>query len=277
MATQSTITRHENGDITLAIAIPWITVKKIREAVLDEIVTTSEIQGFRKGKAPRELVEKQINPQKFQEEVLRKVLPEAYIQAVGEHKLQPLVNPKIHVDKLEEEKDWKFEATTCEMPEINLGIYKDEVKKITAKSKIIIPGKKPEEVSFDVIMNAILSVVKISVPHMLVEQEVDRLLSQTLDEIKKLGLTLDQYLQSTKKSPEQLRSEYGQKAENDIKIELILQKIAETEKITVEEKEISEAIEKAKDAKEKQYLEGNKYMLASILRQQKTLDFLKNL
>ena len=53
--------------------------------------------------------------------------------------------------------------------------------------------------------------------------------------------------------------------------------IAESEKITVEEKEIEEAIQKAKSEEEKKHLEGNKYLLAAILRQQKTLDFLKNL
>ena len=112
---------------------------------------------------------------------------------------------------------------------------------------------------------------------MLVDQEVDRLLSQTLNEIKSLGLSLDQYLASTKKTPEQLRAEYAQKAESDIKIEFALQKIAEAEKIVVEEKEVEEAITKAKSDQERASLESNKYLLANILRQQKTLDFLKNL
>lgn len=68
-----------------------------------------------------------------------------------------------------------------------------------------------------------------------------------------------------------------QKAIQDIKTEFVLQKIAQDENITVEEKELDEAIQKAKDAQEKAYLEQNRYLLASILRQQKTLDFLKNL
>jgi hypothetical protein len=57
----------------------------------------------------------------------------------------------------------------------------------------------------------------------------------------------------------------------------VLQKVAQIENITVEEKEIEEAITKAKDENERKSLEGNKYLLASILRQQKTLDFLKSL
>ena len=99
---------------------------------------------------------------------------------------------------------------------------------------------------------------------------MERLLAQTLDDIKKLGLTLDQYLSSTNKTPEILRDEYKRKAENDIKLEFALQKIAETEQITVETGEINEAIQKAKDENERKHLENNRYMLSSILRNQKS-------
>ena len=102
-------------------------------------------------------------------------------------------------------------------------------------------------------------------------------MSQTLEDVKKLGLTLDQYLSSTGKNPQILREEYRKKAENDIKLEFTLLKIAEEEKIVVEEKEIEEAIKASKSDDERKNLEANRYLLASILRQQKTLDFLKNL
>jgi trigger factor len=98
-----------------------------------------------------------------------------------------------------------------------------------------------------------------------------------LDEVKRLGLTLDQYLASTGRNVEGLRGEYRIKAENDVKLEFILQKIAETEKIKVEEKEIDEAIAQTKTDTERQNLSQNRYLLANIIRQQKTLDFLRSL
>ena len=98
-----------------------------------------------------------------------------------------------------------------------------------------------------------------------------------MDEVKRLGLTLDQYLASTGRNTEALRTEYAKKAENDIKLEFLLQKIADDEKITVEETEIDEAIGQAKTEAEKQNLQNNRYLLASIIRQQKTLDFLRSL
>lgn len=275
----STFERKEDGTIHLIITISQIDIKKTFEEIVSNAVNTAEITGFRKGKAPRHIVEPTLNKAKIKEEVLKKLLPAAYVKTIEEHNLKPIMNPKIHVDTLPDDVNWNISAITCEMPEINLGKYKDAIKKITAKSKIILPASKDkkQEVNLDEIVKELLSAASVTIPSIMVEQEVDRLLAQTLDEIKRLGLTLDQYLASTQKKPEDLRKEYALKAGNDIKLEFVLQKIAEEEKITVDEKELTEAIQKAKDPIERENLQKNSYMLASILRQQKTLDFLKNL
>lgn len=273
----SAIQRQEDQTVTLTITIPWTEIKTTREAVVNDYSKQAQVPGFRKGKAPKKLVEDKIDEEKVKEEVLKKLLPQFYLQAINEHKVNPIIAPRIHVEKLEEGKDWQFMAVTCETPEIKLGEYKDNVKKITAKSKIIIPGKEQPGVSFDDITKELLLSTDIKVPSIIVDQEVERLLAQTLDEVKKLGLTLDQYLASTGRTAEDLRKEYEQKAQNDIKLEFILQKIAQEENITVEDKEVDEAIQQAKNEAEKQNLQANRHLLASILKQQKTLDFLKNL
>ncbi len=274
---KSIIKREDNGNIVLTVEIPWETVQKAQDAVVEGLVKHANIQGFRPGKAPKKVVLEHTDSQKLQEETLRELLPAAYSEAIREHEVRPMSNPQIHVDKLEHGKAWIFTATTCEMPEVKLGDYKDKVKSLTAKSKIAVPGKEQKEPSFDEMMEIVTQTAEVKIPQMLVEQEVDRFLAQTLDEIKRLGLTLEQYLSSTKKTPELLKQEYTAKATNDIKVELVLQKISEDENITVDDKEIEEAVNKAKSPEEKAYLEQNRYMLASILRQQKTLDFLKNL
>ena len=280
--------KEPNGTIRLTVTIPASDVKKTWEEVLADVVKNIEVPGFRKGKAPRNLVEGKVDKEKIREEVLKKLLPIAYTEAIKTHGIKPIINPKIHVEKLEDSetnKDWQFTALTCEAPVIKLGKYKENIQKITAKAKIIIPGKeKPfgaaqdkPEVKFEDIVKALLESVDSEIPGILVDNETDRLLSQTLEDVKKLGLTLDQYLSSTGKKPEDLRAEYRAKAQNDIKLEFALLKIADEEKITVEEKEIDEAILAGKTDEEKKNLETNRYLLASILRQQKTLDFLKNL
>lgn len=273
----STISKQTDGTITLTITIPASEIKKEREEIVEDAVKNADLPGFRKGKAPKELVEQNLDKEKAREEILKKLLPKHYIQAVTDHKLKPAINPKIHVTSIDEGEDWRFTAITCETPQITLGDYQKAVKDVTAKSKIVIPGRQPQPAKFEDIVQALLKSCLATIPKILTESEADKLLAQTLDEIKRLGLTLDQYLASTNKTPQTLRAEYQLKAEADIKLEAILQSIAQKEKITVSDTEIDEAIKKAKDDNERTHLEQNRYLLAAILRQQKTLDFIRNL
>ncbi len=273
----SAIQKLEDGTINLTVTVPQKKIEETRKSVVDGFSKEAELPGFRKGKAPKNLVEEKLDEEKIKEEVLRKLLPETYLEAIKEHNLNPILSPQIHVQKLDKESDWQYRAVTCEAPQIDLDNYKEEVKKVTAKSKIIVPGKKEEPVNFEEISKAVLRSVKISIPKIIIERETDRLLSQTLDEIKRLGLNLDQYLSSTGKTAEQLRNEYETKATNDIKFEFALQKIADAENITVSDAELDKTIKEGKTEEERKNLEANKYLLATIVRQRKTLEFLKSL
>lgn len=274
---KSIIKKLPDNTIELTVSIASDEVKAARNEVIESITKEADIAGFRKGMAPSDVVEKQINPDRLREEILKKLLPKTYLEAVKEQKIRPIVNPKIHVNKLGDGQVWEYTAQTCEAPEISLGDYKAKIKELTAKAKIVVPGKEPQPVNFDEIVKVILETVTMEIPQILVEGEVDRLLSQTLDDVKKLGMTLDQYLASTKRTAEDLRAEYANRARNDLKLEFALQKIAEAENITIEEKEVDEAIAKANSDTERQNLQSNRPLLAVILRQQKTLDFLRQL
>ena len=88
--------------------------------------------------------------EKANEEILKKLLPDTYIAAVQEHKLRPIINPKIHVNSVNPDEDWSYTALTCEVPEIDLGDYKKAIVKVTEKCKIIIPGQEEKkEPNFD--------------------------------------------------------------------------------------------------------------------------------
>ncbi|HZQ29567.1 MAG TPA: trigger factor [Patescibacteria group bacterium] len=273
----SALQKLEDGTISLTVTIPASRIEETRKEVLKETAQKAEVPGFRKGKAPENLVEEKADEEKIKEEILRKLLPQTYLEAIQENKLNPIVSPQIHVQKLDKDSEWQYTALTCEAPVVDLGNYKEEIKKLTAKSKIIVPGKEPTPIAFEEITKVILENVKVNVPKIIIEREVDRLLSQTLDEVKRLGMTLDQYLASTGRSVEALRAEYETRSTNDIKLEFALQKIADEEKINVTDKEIEESIKSAKTVEERKNLEANRYLLATIIRQRKTLDFIKSL
>jgi len=273
----SALKKQEDGTIDIAVTIPWSVVSKTKDEIIEEHVKEATTPGFRKGKVPKKIVEQNLSQDHLREDILRKLLPLAYSEAVKEQKITPIISPRVHVQKLEDGKDWQFSAQTCEMPHINLGNYKDEVKKITAKTKIVVPGSKSPQVNFEEVTKVLLQTATLTIPKVILDQEVEKLLSQTLDEIKKLGMTLDQYLASTGRTTDSLKAEYAKKAEADVKLEFTLSEISRTENIQVEDKEIEEAIAAAKTETEKQNLSQNRYLLASIIRQQKTLDFIRNL
>lgn len=273
----SALKKQDDGTIDITVTIPWSLIEKTKEEIIEEHSKDAALPGFRKGKVPKKIVEQNLSKDHLKEDILRKVLPLGYSEAVKEQKINPIISPRVHVEKLEDGKDWQFSAQTCEMPKISLGNYKDEVKKVTAKDKIVVAGKEPQPTSFEEISKVLLQNANITIPNVILEQEVEKLLSQTLDEIKKLGLTLDQYLASTGRTTDSLKAEYAKKAEADVKLEFILSEIARAENIQVEDKEIEEAIQAGKTEAEKQNLSQNRYLLASIIRQQKTLDFIRNL
>lgn len=271
------VEKKEDGTILLTITLPKKDIEKARLEVIDEYSKNAKIAGFRPGKAPVSIVEEKMDKDKIREEILKKLLPPAYSKAVQSSNINPIMNPKIQIDKIDPGTDWTFTAQTCEEPVIDLGEYKKNIRELTSKSKIIIPGKEQKKPSSEELMKVIVDSSKAKIPAILTEQSTDKLLSQLLNDIRKLGLSLDQYLATTNRTPESLRQEYTKRSEEDIKLEFALHQIAETENITVEPKEIEEAIRKAKNDTERARLESNRYMLAVILRQQKTLDFLLNL
>lgn len=286
------IDRKKDGTIEITVVIPWKNAQIAQDEIEEELVKSIELKGFRKGQAPKHLAKEKLNPELIREEVLKKVVGKAYNEAIKTHNLNPIVSPRVHIETFAEGTDIIFTAETAEEPEVNLKNYKEEVKSLNAKSKIIIPSSTNIEqavkddpsksqgqakASIDEIMVQILKTADVTISEVLIENEVSRLLSQLLDELKKLGLTLDQYLESRKLDPEQLRGEYRRKAEQDLKIEFILRKVADQEKITVEKEDIENALKSIENPKEREEVMKNPYLVASIIRQQKTINFLSQI
>lgn len=266
-----------DGTITLKITIPSKEVEEAREKVIETLIKNVTVPGFRKGMAPKNVSEPHLKKEVVQEEVLKNVLGKAYNNAITSEKITPIITPRVHVETFEDGTDLVFLAETAEAPVVNLGDYKEKVKSVTAKSKIAVPGKEIEKPKLDDILDEILKSTKIEIPKVLYEQEATRLLTQLLNELKRLGISLDQYLATSGKTDETLKAEYEEKAKRDLQIEFVLRKIADSEKITVEEKDIQQALADIKDEKQRAQIMQNPYLVASIIRQQKTLDFLSNL
>lgn len=83
------------------------------------------VPGFRKGKAPRKLIEKMYGSGIFYEDALEAIFPGAYMTAVRENDLKPVSQPQLtDVPVMESGKDLEFACEVFVMPEVKLGQYK---------------------------------------------------------------------------------------------------------------------------------------------------------
>lgn len=279
----SKLNRLPKHTFKLEIALPWSEVQTHFQEAIKNAAKKITLPGFRQGKAPLELIEKNIDEKKIFEELVRKLFPEAYQDAIKKHALKPIILPQVQALSLNKGNDWLFKATACEAPTVSLGHYQEEIRGHFAKDKIWTPAKgskqpkKPDDTKkLDEIFEILLKTCKLEIPSLLVEDEVTRMFSRLIDKTEKLGLTLEQYLSSTGKTTESLRQEYQKKAEETLKLEFILNSIANEQNLQAEDKEIEAFIKAAPDQKTKEALNlpAQKLYLSSILRKRKAIDFL---
>lgn len=92
------------------------------------------LPGFRKGKAPRAMIEKMYGAGVFYEDAANDLIPGAYEDAAKESELEIVAQPSIDVTQIEKGKPFIFTATVAVKPEVTLGEYKGiEVEKKTAE------------------------------------------------------------------------------------------------------------------------------------------------
>ncbi len=278
----SAIHEKDDGTIELTITIPWGDIEKMYQTVVTETASATEIAGFRKGKAPTQIVEENVDKTKVYEETIKRLVPKAYTDAVTEHKIAPIMMPQIELKDAQEKKDWVILAKTCERPSVTLKDYKKAMAELKASKtpKIIVPGKdNPEDEkakgpTVDELLDTLLTIVEAKLPEILLEHEVTHQLSQLVDQTKKLGLTVEQYLSSTGKTADSVRADFRSQAMKNLTLEFALEAIAEKEQVTVSDEEVNKLIATAKTEEERKSLEGQRYYLTSLIRRQKTVDTL---
>ena len=92
------------------------------------------IPGFRKGKAPMNIVEKYYGAQIFYEDAFNEVATEAYDEALAENKIEAVSKPEVDIIQMEKGKDVIFTAIVQTKPEVELGKYKGvEIQKVEYK------------------------------------------------------------------------------------------------------------------------------------------------
>ena len=124
----------ENQQVTLTIEVEAAEVSKAVERAAKRLANRVNIPGFRKGKAPRNIVERNVGMDALLQEAFDLIAPKAFSDALDDQKIDPVTRPNIDIVTLEEGKNLIFKATVTPRPEVKLGDYKGlKVEKAAAE------------------------------------------------------------------------------------------------------------------------------------------------
>ena len=263
------------------VSISWKTVEPAFQKALRKAATKVKLDGFRIGKAPLPLVERNVDQQLLIEQTLQIVLPEAYTAALKESKQRPITQPEIDPITVEKGKDWELNLYFAEAPVVSIKDYQNVIKKVKKDAEEAVKEvEKAEKVTDEmrktaqlkVVSKALIQNLNPQIPELLVRQEVNHQLHKLVDQLKQLNIAEDDYLRSRQMTAESLRQMYAVEAVSGLQLEFILAEVAKEAKITVPDAELDEKLKEIFGADSDKISEENKqqyrsYLFSSLVKQ----------
>ena len=123
--------KKENNKAHFTIEIPAENFEEALQKTYLKNRSRFNIPGFRKGKAPRKIIEMNYGKEIFYEEAINIILPDAYTEAIEELKLEPVDTPDVDIEEIEAGKPIIAKIEVVIKPEVKLGDYKSiEIEKV---------------------------------------------------------------------------------------------------------------------------------------------------
>src|SRR3989338_9039592 len=140
---KTTLKKLPKSEVELTIAVPYDLYLKSEKKALAELNKEAKIDGFRSGHIPEDTLRQYVGEKTLLSASLEHLLPETYMQAVKEHKLQVIAPPKVDIKKAIEKSgdELVYVATVAVMPEVKVGNYK-KIK--VAKEPVAVSSKQVE-------------------------------------------------------------------------------------------------------------------------------------
>ena len=131
---KATLKNVDQHVVELTIEVPAADVAAGIKAAVKRIASQVNVPGFRKGKAPRNVIEMNYGKEAVLNEAYDFLVNQNYTAALQENKIVPVSQPEIEQVQFEEGKDLIFKATVTKRPDVKLGDYKGlDAKKEEAK------------------------------------------------------------------------------------------------------------------------------------------------
>jgi len=268
--------KKEKNVASVEVVVTKKEVDKEKDHAVEELASGVTVKGFRQGKAPKNIAEQHLNPEKVTDHVINHILSEAVTKAIDEHKYHLLGRPVLESVDTKGKTEWKFSLSFPLYPEIELGDYKKfakgaSKKTATKKAKTEEPEKTPnKEDKLNEIYQALLKNITVDIPLSVIEEEVNYSLERLASQAQSLHLTLENYLKAINRSLDQVKEEYRKSAVDSLKLDLILLDIAKKEGIQATQEEV-ESLAKSANLPENQYSR-----LKTLIARRKTLDLLSS-
>jgi len=351
---KTNIKKLPGSQVEISVVIPNKDLEKRRKDAEELLTKNVSLDGFRKGKVPKDVALKKVDDMAILEKMANLVIADSYTSILEKNKdIRAIGHPNILITKLGVGSDLEFKLITAVLPEIKIGDYKkiasEEMEKdlnikIEAKEvdeaimhlrrmraqqesmKNMKKGDKPKSLNefkdgelpeiddewvkslgeFQTvadfrkkleenmreekknreaekrrieILDKIIEKSKIEVPEMLINFELEKMLHQMKHDLSMSGMTVDKYLESIKKTRDDLKREWKPNAEKQAKSQMILNHIASLEKINPTNKEMDEEVKKIleqyKNSPEKIDENQVRAYVATILTNKKVFDFLE--
>ena len=128
------VEKLEKNMAKLTIEVPADDLEKALQSAYMKQKNKIALPGFRKGKVPRQMIEKMYGAEIFYDDAANELIPKAYAEAYDECDLEIVSRPEINVVQIEKGKAFIFTADVATKPEVTLGEYKGlEVDKVSTR------------------------------------------------------------------------------------------------------------------------------------------------
>ena len=272
--------KKEKNVASIEVIVTKKEVDAEKDHAVEELAQQITVKGFRQGKAPKNIAEEHLNPEKVTDHVLNHLLSDAVSKALKEYKYNLLGRPVLESVDTKGKDEWKFALSFPLYPEIDLGDYKKiakgasktKPKKVKSEKAAVEDEKAPNnEDKLNLIYQALLNNTQIDIPESVIEEEISYSLERLTTQAQTLHLTLENYLKAVNRTLDQVKEEYRKNAGDSLKLDLILLDIAKKEGVQASQEEV-ESLAKSANLPENQHSR-----LKVLIARRKTLELLSSL
>ena len=184
---ESNLKKLPNSQAEITVSVSWDEWEKYIDQAATEYSKEIKIQGFRAGKAPRDMVEKKVGKSALLDAAAQKAVQGTYPKVVVEKKIEAIGAPKAEIVKLAEGNDLEYKVVTAVIPEVTMKPWKSAVEKVNKEY-----AKKSAEVSAEEVEKEIEEIAKSRVQHITVERAAQNGDNAILTfEVKKDGVPIE--------------------------------------------------------------------------------------